>query len=50
MRKRNNNKKKNKRQIETHTWLRGPRRKRFSLRREPPTRFPTSPEHPRTSR
>jgi hypothetical protein len=50
MRKRKNNRKKNNRNIETHTWLRGARRRGFSQRLETPTRLPTSAEHPRTSR
>ena len=54
MRKRKNKKKKKKkkekRKIETHAWLRGPRRRGFSQRLQTPTRFPTSAEHPGTSR
>jgi hypothetical protein len=34
MRNRKNKRKKNKKAIETHTWLRGPRRGGFSLRLE----------------
>jgi hypothetical protein len=37
MQKRKNKMKKNRRAIETHRWLRGPRRSGFSHRLEPPT-------------
>ena len=50
MRKRRNKNKKKNNKIETHTWLRGPRRRWFSQRFETPTRFPTSAAHHRTSR
>jgi hypothetical protein len=50
MRKRRNNNNIKKSKTETHTLLRGPRRRWFSQRLETPTQFPTSAAHHRMSR
>jgi hypothetical protein len=42
MRKRKNKRRKKQKAIETHTWLRGPRRGGFSHRLETPSPTPTS--------